>query len=80
MQGANKPGDDQAPVGLVASVNKGAQAIDRPATLGMRERAHLFRGAIQLKSAPGKGTTVTVRIPLSSKVRPSRASTSNYTA
>jgi signal transduction histidine kinase len=33
--------------------------------LGMRERAHLLGGEINISGSPGEGTTVTVRIPLS---------------
>lgn len=33
--------------------------------LGMRERAHLFGGGVDIKGEHGKGTTVTVKIPLS---------------
>ena len=32
--------------------------------LGMRERAFLLGGELQIRGVPGKGTTVTVRIPL----------------
>lgn len=32
--------------------------------LGMRERALLWGGAVQIRGVPGRGTTVTVRIPL----------------
>jgi PAS domain S-box-containing protein len=31
--------------------------------LGMRERAHLFGGTVEIVGTPGKGTTVTVQIP-----------------
>jgi PAS domain S-box-containing protein len=31
--------------------------------LGMRERAHLFGGVVEIVGASGKGTTITVRIP-----------------
>ncbi len=34
--------------------------------LGMRERAHLFGGSIEIEGAAGKGTTVTVHIPKAS--------------
>jgi PAS domain S-box-containing protein len=37
---------------------------------GMRERAEEIGGNCELKSQPGKGTRVTVKVPLSSKVRP----------
>jgi len=33
--------------------------------LGMRERARLREGEVQLQGTPGQGTTVTVRVPLS---------------
>jgi signal transduction histidine kinase len=33
--------------------------------LGMQERAHLVGGTIDIVGAPGKGTTVTLRIPIS---------------
>ena len=32
--------------------------------LGMRERAAIFGGEVELAGAPGKGTTVIVRIPV----------------
>jgi signal transduction histidine kinase len=32
--------------------------------LGMRERVHLLSGNIEIHGVPGKGTTVSVRIPL----------------
>jgi signal transduction histidine kinase len=32
--------------------------------LGMRERALLIGGEIEIEGAPGKGTTVTVRLPI----------------
>lgn len=35
--------------------------------LGMRERAALLRGEVRLRGEPGKGTTVTVRIPRPAK-------------
>jgi len=31
--------------------------------VGMRERALLLGGALELRGVPGKGTTVTVRLP-----------------
>jgi signal transduction histidine kinase len=37
---------------------------------GMRERAEEIGGNCELKSQPGKGTRVTVKVPLSSKGRP----------
>lgn len=32
--------------------------------LGMRERAHLLGGQLEIQSSPGRGTTVTVRVPI----------------
>lgn len=32
--------------------------------LGMRERVHLLNGELEIKGAPGQGTTVTARLPL----------------
>lgn len=32
--------------------------------LGIRERSHLFGGSVQIKGIPGKGTTVSVTIPI----------------
>jgi PAS domain S-box-containing protein len=39
---------------------------------GMRERVDLLNGTIKIKSNPGRGTTIEIRIPLASK-RPNRA-------
>jgi signal transduction histidine kinase len=38
--------------------------------LGMRERAHLVGGTIAITGTPGKGTTVTLRIPISRPAEP----------
>jgi signal transduction histidine kinase len=32
--------------------------------LGMRERALVFGGEVKISGAPGKGTTITLKIPL----------------
>ena len=32
--------------------------------LGMKERAQVFCGSVQVSSSPGKGTKITVQIPL----------------
>ena len=37
--------------------------------LGMRERAHLIRGEIDIKGVDGKGTVVIVRVPISGQAR-----------
>lgn len=37
---------------------------------GMKERAERIGGSLQIESAPGKGTTVTVRVPASSSGNP----------
>jgi signal transduction histidine kinase len=47
---------------------KGIQAGDLDKSdsfgvLGMKERAHLFGGSVSIHGEPGKGTTVTVKIP-----------------
>ena len=40
-------------------------ASDHLGLRGMQERAALAKGALQVESAPGRGTTLVVRIPLS---------------
>ncbi|MCL4394461.1 MAG: sensor histidine kinase, partial [Chloroflexi bacterium] len=37
---------------------------DRFGILGMHERAHVFGGEVTIQGTPGKGTAVTVRIPV----------------
>src|SRR5437667_349110 len=41
--------------------------------LSMRERAELIGGSLQIQSTPGKGTAVTLRLPVENKVEPLRA-------
>ncbi|HVD30297.1 MAG TPA: sensor histidine kinase [Methylomirabilota bacterium] len=41
--------------------------------LSMRERAELIGGSLQIQSTPGKGTAVTLLLPLEKKVEPLRA-------
>ena len=41
--------------------------------LSMRERAELIGGSIQIQSTPGKGTAVTLLLPVEKKVEPLRA-------
>lgn len=38
--------------------------------LGMRERAHLIGGEVEVSGDSGKGTTVTVRVPVAAPARP----------
>lgn len=39
--------------------------------LGMRERAEMINGQLEIQGEPGKGTTVTVRVPLGTTGQPS---------
>ena len=41
--------------------------------LSMRERAELIGGTLQIQSTPGKGTAVTLLLPVEKKVEPLRA-------
>jgi two-component system sensor histidine kinase DegS len=41
--------------------------------LSMRERAELIGGSLQIQSTPGKGTAVTLLLPIEKKVEPLRA-------
>jgi signal transduction histidine kinase len=41
--------------------------------MGMRERAEHLRGTLSLESAPGRGTTVRVRVPLKRSPAPTPA-------
>ena len=53
----------------VAAVNKN---YDNRGSLGMinlRERTELVNGAIKLESAPGRGTKITILVPLSDEAR-----------
>jgi two-component system sensor histidine kinase DegS len=40
--------------------------------LSMRERAELIGGSLQIQSTPGKGTAVTLQLPIEKKVEPLR--------
>jgi two-component system sensor histidine kinase UhpB len=46
-----------------------AEAEKRLGLVGMRERAHLAGGSLELESAPGKGTTVIARVPITDLYR-----------
>lgn len=35
--------------------------------VGMRERASLIGGEVEIETAPGKGTTIFVRVPIAKK-------------
>lgn len=47
----------------------GARRYRRLGVLGMRERAEMAGGSFVIESAPGKGTTVRVRVPMQSGAR-----------
>jgi signal transduction histidine kinase len=36
--------------------------------MGLRERAHLLKGAVTIESEPGRGTRIQVRIPMQEDV------------
>ena len=51
------------------------EALAKPGSFGlagMRERVALLGGACQLASSPGRGTTVTIQLPIPAHERPSR--------
>jgi signal transduction histidine kinase len=48
-------------VGIAGNDARGRNSLG---LLGMQERAQLFGGEVHISGAPGKGTTVSVRIPL----------------
>jgi signal transduction histidine kinase len=45
-------------------------AAGRFGLLGMRERARLLGGSLQIESAPGAGTRITAEVPDGSKYHP----------
>jgi two-component system, NarL family, sensor kinase len=47
-----------------AGFDAGAVAPERFGLVGMRERAHLLGGTLDLRSAPGRGTRVTLCVPV----------------
>jgi two-component system, NarL family, sensor histidine kinase YdfH len=49
-----------------ASIEPQRLEIGHYGLLGMRERARLAQGRLEVVSAPGKGTTLRFRLPLSS--------------
>lgn len=50
--------------GITKNEKSGSQSLG---LLGMRERAHLIGGKIHITGSNGKGTLVTVRIPISAE-------------
>jgi signal transduction histidine kinase len=50
--------------------NPAKVAPDRLGLTGVQERARLFGGAAKIISAPGKGTTIDVQLPLSDVLEP----------
>jgi signal transduction histidine kinase len=53
-------------VGLALGDGPGREGMDRGLGLtGMRERAALVGGTLEIESAPGAGTTVYARVPVS---------------
>jgi len=47
----------------------GAKKSERLGLLGMRERLEMVRGSFDIRSAPGKGTTVRAQVPLTNNAR-----------
>lgn len=58
----------------VKTAHSGAKA-NRLGMIGMRERAEMVGGRFGITSTPGKGTTVSVRLPFSKAYRPPLPST-----
>lgn len=50
-----------------------AKLTERLGILGMRERLEMVKGNFTVQTAPGKGTTILVRIPLAGARGRSRA-------
>jgi len=47
---------------------------ERLGLTGIRERAALFGGSLEIESAPNKGTTLYVRVPVSGKAKEATSS------
>jgi signal transduction histidine kinase len=60
--------------GFTVDQQQSAKGEKRLGLLGMRERLRLVNGRFAVKSAPGKGTTVEVEIPLKDHRKPSHRS------
>ena len=54
-------------VGFAAGPGSNRSAGDGLGLMGMRERAEHLNGSLAIESAPGKGTTIRVRVPLRKK-------------
>jgi len=54
-------------VGFAAGPGSNRSAGDGLGLMGMRERAEHLNGSLAIESAPGKGTTISVRVPLRKK-------------
>jgi signal transduction histidine kinase len=53
-------------------VQKAINSKDRPrglGLLGMRERVELMKGTLDIRSKPGGGTSIDVKIPISEEVQ-----------
>ena len=51
-------------IGIDATAAADAEACGRRGLVGMRERARFLSGDLDLDSAPGRGTRLTIRVPL----------------
>jgi len=68
---------DEDPASLTLRIQDNGQGISEEemrqaksfGLLGMRERVYLLEGEIDIRGAPGQGTSVTVRIPLKKELR-----------
>ena len=59
--------------GMGFNLVKAARHKKSVGLLSMRERAELIGGSLQIQSTPGKGTAVTLLLPVEKKVEPLRA-------
>jgi two-component system sensor histidine kinase DegS len=50
--------------GIGFHTSDSSNALGSLGLLGMKERAQFCGGDVQISSSPGKGTTVTVRVPV----------------
>jgi signal transduction histidine kinase len=68
---------DEDPASLTLRIQDNGQGISEEAMrqaksfglLGMRERVYLLEGELDIRGAPGQGTSVTARIPLKKELR-----------